>query len=113
MREIETLVDSIDTKNRIQSCINMIYQTKDRLGSDDKQNLEIKWHNHFPTMSMFITNDYMQVQPYPYKTPQDNRKNFRINRNEQKEIFDAYRKAFENLWNDAKPADRTAPHYVP
>ncbi len=113
MGEIETLVDSTDTKNRIQSCINMLYQTKDRLGSDDKQNFEIKCHNHFPTMSLVIKDDYMQIEPYPSKTPQDKRKNFRINRNEQRQLFDVYRKAFENLLNDAKPADRTAPRHVP
>jgi hypothetical protein len=91
----------------------MVYQTKDRLGSGDKQNLEIKCHNHFPTMSMVIKDDYMQIEPYPYKTPQDKRKILRLNRNEQRELFDVYRRAFENLWNDAKPVDRTAPRYVP
>lgn len=46
----------------------------------------------------------MQIEPYPYRTAQDKRKTFRINREGQTQLFDVYRKAFENLWNDANPA---------
>jgi hypothetical protein len=46
----------------------------------------------------------MQIEPYPYRTAQDKRKTFRINREGQTQLFDVYRKAFENLWNDASLA---------
>lgn len=103
MTGIETLVVSTDTKSRIQSCVNMMYQTRDNLGSSDIQNLEIKSHKQIPTMSLVIVDDYMQIEPYPYKTPQDRRKTFRVNRKGQRELYDVYRRAFENLWNDAIP----------
>jgi hypothetical protein len=102
--DIETVVVSTNTKARIQSCVDMMLQTRNTLGSNDIQNLEIKWHKQIPTMSLVIANESMQIEPYPYKTPQDKRKTFRINRKGQMELFDVYRKAFENLWNDANPA---------
>jgi hypothetical protein len=111
MTEIETLVVSINTKSRIQSCVNMMYQTKDNLGSSDKQNLEIKWHKQIPTMSLVIMDESMQIEPYTYNTPQDKRKKFKINRKDQRNLFDVYHKAFENLWNDATPAERSTPKH--
>jgi hypothetical protein len=104
MRDIETVVVSTTTKNRIQSCVNMIYQTRSTLGSSDAQNLEIRWHRQIPTMSLVIMDESMQIEPYPYKTPQDERETFKIDRKGQMELFDVYREAFENLWNDANPA---------
>lgn len=111
MHEIETLVSYRNIKNRIQSCVNTMYQTRDSLGSNDKQNLEIRWHKQIPTMTLAIVDDYMQIEPYPYKTPQDKRKIIKIHREGQKELYDVYRKAFENLWNDSTLAEQRPPQH--
>jgi hypothetical protein len=104
MPDIETVVVSTNTKSRIQSSVDMMHQTRNTLGINDIQNLEIKWHKQIPTTSLVIADESMQIEPYPYKTPKDKRKTFRINRKGQMELFDVYHKAFENLWNDASPA---------
>ena len=104
MPDIETVVVSTNTKARIQSCVYMMLQTRNTLGSNDIQNLEIKWHKQIPTMSLVVADESIQIEPYPYKTPQDKRKIFRINGKEQNALFDVYHKAFENLWNDANYA---------
>lgn len=65
--------------------------------------LELKLKNVKASMSLVIVDDYMQIEPYPYKTPQDRRKTFKVNRKGQRELYEVYRRAFENLWNDAIP----------
>jgi hypothetical protein len=46
-------------------------------------------------MSLVVADESMQIEPYPYKTPQDKRKIFRINGKEQMALFDVYHKAFD------------------
>ncbi|CAN5515528.1 hypothetical protein BH18THE2_BH18THE2_22230 [soil metagenome] len=44
----------------------------------------------------------MQIEPYPYRTPQENRKIFEITRQNHKEVFNEYLNAFYRLWNSAQ-----------
>jgi hypothetical protein len=109
MDGIEKLVVSTSTTNRIQSAVDMLYQTRSSLGSNDMRNLEIKWHREIPTMSLVILDEVMQIEAYPYKTPQDKRKIFKIYRKDHMELFEVYRKAFGNLWDDASLAQTSTP----
>jgi hypothetical protein len=108
MPKIEKLVVSTSTAVRIKSAIDMANDIRDALGNNDtvRSNFEIRWHNEIPTMSLVILDPRseagsMQIEPYPYKTSQGDRKVFIIKQVEHPEIFGAYRGAFDKLWNDA------------
>jgi hypothetical protein len=111
MPKIEKLVVSTGTAIRIRSAIDMANDIRDALGNDHtaRSNFEMRWHDEIPTMSLVIVDPRsdagsIQIEPYPYKTPQGDRKLFIIKQVEHPEIFGAYRGAFDKLWNDAHTA---------
>ncbi len=108
MPKIEKVVVSTSTAVRIKSAIDMANDIRDALGSDDtaRSNFEMRWHHEIPTMSLVIVDPRsdsgsMQIEPYPYKTSQGDRKVFIIKQVEHPDIFGVYRGAFDKLWNDA------------
>lgn len=108
MPKIEKLVVSTSTADRIKSAIDMVNDIRDALGSDDisRSNIEMRWHDEIPTMSLVILDPRsdsgsMQIEPYPYKTSQGDRKLLIIKQVEHPDIFGVYRGAFDKLWNDA------------
>lgn len=108
MPERERLVVSVTTANRIVASVDMMNLVRNDMGSD-RSNIEIKWHKDIPAMSLVILDPrsgsgLMQIEPYPYGTPQDDRMTFKISRNDHQTLFDIYYRAFERLWEEAAPA---------
>jgi hypothetical protein len=104
MNEIENMVVSMDTGKRIEGTLGMLNQVKNNVGNN-KSKLEIKtYKNTIPTQSMIIVDpntdsSYMQIEPYPFQTHQQNRKIFKISEREQGELFDVYWSSYEKMWD--------------
>jgi hypothetical protein len=113
MPEIERLVVSVNTTQRIEATIAMLNQMSGRLDHVQKNNLEIRTYREVPTHSLIIVDAdadsaFMQVEPYPPMTAQQYRRIFRITR-EQDNIFQLYWNSFNSLWNHVSPAPPNNP----
>jgi hypothetical protein len=99
MPEIERLVASVNTGQRIEATIAMLNQI-----SVNKNNLEIRKYKEIPTHSMIIVDPdtdsgYMHVEPYPPMTAQEHRRIIKITQHEQGNLFEMYWNAYNSLWN--------------
>jgi hypothetical protein len=100
MPEIERLVVSKNTAQRIEATVAMLNQ----MNNDYKNNLEIRMYREIPTQGMIIVDPdtdsaYMHVEPYPPMTAQEYRRIIKITHREHGNLFEMYWSAYNRLWN--------------
>jgi hypothetical protein len=111
LEEIEMIVVSTKTTDRIKGTLGMLTQMQTRLG-DKSHNVEIRTHKRMPTFSMIILDPnsddgLMFFEPYVSNTPQQYRRIFRISKRDQSNIFEVYFNAFNDLWNNGAKASNS------
>lgn len=105
MPEIENVVVSVKTVARISATLGMLRHMRDGLG-DSKNNMEIRVHRTIPTQSLIIVDQtagsgFIQMEPYAYHIPQQNRRIFIISQEDQNNLFGVFCSAYDNAWNAA------------
>lgn len=105
--EIERLVVSSNTSQRIEGTLGMLDQMRTNLNETQKNNLELRTYDDTPSHSMIIvdpdtSSSFMQIEPYPPLTAQQYRRIFKINQREQGNIFELYWNAYNSLWSHAE-----------
>lgn len=105
--EIERLVVSSNTSQRIEGTLGMLDQMRTNLNETKKNNLELRMYDDIPSHSMIIvdpdtSSSFMQIEPYPQLTAQQYRRIFKISQREQGNIFELYWNAYNILWSHAE-----------
>jgi hypothetical protein len=93
--EIEWLVVSSNTSQRIEGTLGMLDQMRTNLNETQKNNLELRTYYDIPSHSMIIvdpdtSSSFMQIEPYPQLTAQQYRRIFKISQHDQRNIFELY-----------------------
>lgn len=111
MAEIEEMVDSRGTSDRIDGTLKMLIDKimdSDKVSGDAKKKLEIKTFKKLvPTHSLIIVDPKhpkheMQIEPYPYGIAQENRRVMKIsNSKNHEELFNFYLESFGSIWSRA------------
>jgi hypothetical protein len=106
MPEVEKLVDTINLSQDIPTTLNTLNQL--HISENERHNLRTRIHNLIPTHSMIIVDPnnrhskgFMQVEPYPYGTSSGDRRVFEISQKKDRNLFEVYYTAFNNMWNKA------------
>jgi hypothetical protein len=117
MEEIEDMVDSRGTSDRIDGTLKMLVEKiidSDKVSNKAKKKLEIKTFDKLvPTHSLIIVDPEhskreMQVEPYPYGIAQENRRVMKIsNSKNHEELFNFYLESFNNIWSRADEYPKT------
>ncbi len=107
VERVERLVDSRKVDGTIDRMLTNLEILRNRASQTQRNNLEIRKHNEIPSYSNIIIdpndqNGFMQIEPYPYHVERGRRRNFMIYNAREKEVFDTFRDAFNNLWNTAE-----------
>jgi hypothetical protein len=112
MAEIEEMVDSSGTSDRIDGTLKMLVDKimdSDMVSGEAKKKLEIKTYKKLvPTHSLIIVDPNhpkreMQIEPYPWGIAQENRRVMKIsNSKNHKDLFDFYLESFNNIWSKAE-----------
>jgi hypothetical protein len=105
--ELEWLVVSSNTSQRIEGTLGMLDQMRTNLNETQKNNLELRTYDDIPSHSMIIvdpdtSSSFMQIEPYPQLTAQQYRRIFKISQHEQRNIFELYWNAYNILWSHAE-----------